>query len=73
MLLKAALQSLPGNVNDVELQVSVNNQEAISFYSLHGFKKLSTLSKYYPDGSDAIVMTLATKPRFSRNSIVSGA
>ena len=59
ILLKAALQSLPVNMNVVELQVSVNNQEAISFYTSHGFKKLSSLRKYYPDGSDAIVMALA--------------
>ena len=56
MLLKAALQSLPKTINNVELQVSINNQDAISFYSAHGFKKTSLLRKYYPDGSDAMVM-----------------
>ena len=57
MLLKAALQS--PLVNEVELQVSVRNEEAVSFYSSHGFQKLSSLRKYYPDGSDALVMALA--------------
>ncbi len=59
MLLKAALQRLPQNVNGVELQVSLKNEEAIAFYSSHAFKKVSSLKKYYPDGSDAMVMALA--------------
>ncbi|MCS4537293.1 MAG: ribosomal protein S18-alanine N-acetyltransferase [Thaumarchaeota archaeon] len=62
MLLEAALQSLPENINNVELQVSVRNQEAVSFYSAHSFKKISSLRKYYPDGSNAIVMALTVKP-----------
>ena len=59
MLLKAALQKLPRTVNGVELQVSLKNEEAISFYYSHAFKKVSSLKKYYPDGSDAMVMALA--------------
>jgi ribosomal protein S18 acetylase RimI-like enzyme len=58
MLLKATLQNLPANVTDIELQVSVKNEEAISFYFAHGFKKILSLRRYYPDGSDAIIMAL---------------
>jgi ribosomal-protein-alanine N-acetyltransferase len=58
MLLKATLQQFPATINEIELQVSVNNQEAISFYLAHGFTKRHPLRRYYPDGLDAIVMSL---------------
>jgi len=58
MLLKAAMDKLPETINSVELLVAVNNMDAISFYSAQGFEKKSSLRKYYPDGSDAIVMSL---------------
>lgn len=58
ILLQTALQHLPEKVSTVELQVSVNNDEAIAFYLVHGFKRAGTIEKYYSDNSDAAVMAM---------------
>lgn len=42
----------------LSLQVSVENQAAISLYTKLGFRKVSVLQKYYADGSDALLMSL---------------
>ena len=39
-----------------ELQVDVENKEAISFYKKHGFRKVGTLKRYYANNHDAYVM-----------------
>ena len=39
-----------------ELQVDVENAEAIAFYLKHGFRETGRLRAYYPNGRDAYVM-----------------
>lgn len=41
---------------DIFLEVKESNLPAISFYSKHGFSEFSRRKKYYPDGSDAVLM-----------------
>ena len=40
------------------LEVSVNNEVAISLYKKYAFKKISTRKNYYKDGSDALIMEM---------------
>jgi ribosomal-protein-alanine N-acetyltransferase len=40
----------------VELEVSEDNIDAIRFYEKHGYKFVKTLSRYYPDGKNALFM-----------------
>lgn len=40
----------------VELEVSVDNSIAISFYSRRGYSVIMKIEKYYPDGKDALFM-----------------
>ncbi len=44
-------------VNTVKLEVSVNNHIAINLYKSLGYKVVKRISGYYPDGSDAYLMT----------------
>jgi len=44
-------------VNTVKLEVSVNNHVAINLYKSLGYKVVRRISRYYPDGSDAYLMT----------------
>ncbi|MEM2178692.1 MAG: ribosomal protein S18-alanine N-acetyltransferase [Candidatus Methanomethylicaceae archaeon] len=44
------------NVSLVNLQVRIDNYEAISFYEKNGFKKIKVLKNYYSDGCDAFLM-----------------
>ncbi|MEM2633527.1 MAG: ribosomal protein S18-alanine N-acetyltransferase, partial [Nitrososphaerota archaeon] len=44
------------NVSLVNLQVRIDNYEAISFYEKNGFKKVKVLKNYYSDGCDAFLM-----------------
>ena len=43
------------NINSIILEVSINNNEALSFYDYFGFETISIRKKYYKDGSDALV------------------
>jgi ribosomal-protein-alanine N-acetyltransferase len=46
-------------INDIRrilLQVSVDNQPAITLYEKHGFAIKATLTDYYSDGKDALLM-----------------
>lgn len=45
-------------VDEIWLEVSVNNREAIALYSKSGFEKLNTIPNYYSNGSDALRMHL---------------
>jgi len=40
------------------LEVNENNNNAISIYKKHWFKKINKRKSYYKDGSDAIIMKL---------------
>ena len=40
------------------LEVNENNNDAISIYKKHCFKKINKRKSYYKDGSDAIIMKL---------------
>ena len=40
------------------LEVNENNNNAISIYKKHSFKKINKRKSYYKDGSDAIIMKL---------------
>ena len=41
---------------EVELEVAVNNQSAISLYEKLGYRRLALKKKYYPDGTNALRM-----------------
>ncbi len=43
------------NIKRIFLEVSVKNQQALSFYDYFGFKTISIRKKYYKDGSDAFL------------------
>lgn len=43
-------------VRRIRLEVSVSNQRAISLYSSLGYREIGRIRKYYPDGSDALIM-----------------
>ena len=46
------------NYNRYLLEVSVNNDIAISLYKKYDFKIISTRKNYYKDGSDALIMEM---------------
>lgn len=48
----------PGEADRMMLEVSAANVAAIAFYLRNGFAELATRSRYYRDGSDALVMSL---------------
>jgi len=56
-LMKESLDFLSKRVDHVELQVKINNIEAISFYRKFGFEEIGLIPNYYPDGEDALVMS----------------
>jgi len=43
-------------IRRIKLEVSVNNEPAISLYKLMGYRIVDIIRNYYPDGSDAYVM-----------------
>ena len=51
-LKEAALQ----NIKQVELEVRVDNKQAISFYQKNGFNVIDVLTKFYQNGEDAYLM-----------------
>ena len=58
MLMQAALNYLRSKVRQVYLQVSTTNAEAIAFYRKFSFHETGRISKYYPNGDDAVVMAI---------------
>ena len=44
------------NIPYVELEVSIDNISAISFYNKHGFEIVDRIKHFYQDGRDAYVM-----------------
>jgi ribosomal-protein-alanine N-acetyltransferase len=46
-------------VRRLVLEVAINNDAAIAFYSTHGFAKQRLLPHYYRDGTDACLMEKA--------------
>ena len=43
------------NIKRIFLEVSINNQQALSFYDNFGFKTIDVRKNYYKDGSDALI------------------
>ena len=43
------------NIKRIYLEVSLKNEQALSFYDHFGFKTISVRKKYYKDGSDALL------------------
>jgi [ribosomal protein S18]-alanine N-acetyltransferase len=58
MMMDAALRYLRGRARRVTLQVRVSNAPAISLYRRFSFREAGKVRRYYPDGEDALVMTL---------------
>lgn len=56
-LLKFALD-LMVTANEVILQTEYNNRPSLRLYSKFGFKQIRTITKYYPNGVNAIQMKL---------------
>jgi ribosomal-protein-alanine acetyltransferase len=48
-------------VDELWLEVSLRNAEAVTLYAKLGFEKRSVLEKYYSDGSDAVRMSLVLR------------
>lgn len=46
------------SVEEMWLEVSVNNEEAVALYCKWGFEKQTTFPDYYSDGSDALRMRI---------------
>jgi ribosomal-protein-alanine N-acetyltransferase len=58
-MLRAFIQQcLREGISSIVLEVRVTNIMAMGFYRRFGFRPVETLPDYYPDGEDAIVMTL---------------
>jgi ribosomal-protein-alanine N-acetyltransferase len=66
-LLRRAIEYLTAHaVDELWLEVSLRNAEAVTLYGKMGFEKRGVLKKYYSDGSDAVRMCLVlreTNPR----------
>ena len=58
LLMQAELDYLSKRVERVNLQVSVRNPAAISLYRRFSFVERGRIRGYYPNGDDAIIMTL---------------
>ncbi len=56
-LLRAAEDRLrAANCHTVILETAVNNRVALSFYEAHEYSVVKTISRYYADGLDALVL-----------------
>lgn len=56
ILLRAALEEAAG-AERMMLEVSDRNDAAVALYRGHGFEVVDRRRRYYPDGSDALVMS----------------
>ena len=54
-LKEAALQ----NIKQVELEVRIDNKQAINFYQKNGFDIIDVLTRFYQNGEDAYIMKRA--------------
>lgn len=62
LLYNSAEQSIiDKKLEKIFLEVKVTNTSAYSLYKKSGFNDLSVRKKYYPDGSDAVVMVKELK------------
>ena len=44
------------NIKHVELEVRIENEQALKFYNNHGFKIEEKISRFYQNGGDAYLM-----------------
>ncbi len=51
-------QAVVLGIEEIQLEVSLKNKEAVSLYRKFGFVELGVVSRYYPDGSGALRMQL---------------
>jgi ribosomal-protein-alanine N-acetyltransferase len=51
-------EQLAGKIRLAYLEVRVTNQPALNLYKKRGFLIVGLCKHYYPDGEDAILMTL---------------
>jgi ribosomal-protein-alanine N-acetyltransferase len=58
ILMDAVLGYLRGRTEKVSLQVRVGNFAAINLYRRFSFREEGRVRRYYPDGEDALVMSL---------------
>jgi ribosomal-protein-alanine N-acetyltransferase len=59
VLLQRAIEYLAAQaVDELWLEVSLRNLEAVTLYAKLGFEEIGILEKYYSDGSDAVRMRL---------------
>lgn len=49
----------PGEADRMLLEVAADNRAAIAFYTRAGFREIDVRTRYYRDGSDALVMQRA--------------
>ena len=61
MLLDHIMDYYRNDLNAIFLEVRKSNFKAIRFYSKRGFWEAGIRKNYYPDGEDAILMTLSLK------------
>jgi [ribosomal protein S18]-alanine N-acetyltransferase len=61
-LMQAELTYLSRKADRVYLQVSVNNYAALALYDGFQFVRIERLRRYYSNGDDAILMSLALSP-----------
>jgi ribosomal-protein-alanine N-acetyltransferase len=57
-LMEEVLDYLRGKTDSVLLQVRVSNSAAIRLYRKFGFREEGRVRRYYPDGEDALAMSL---------------
>ncbi len=58
LLAEAMDRCRPLGLERVLLEVRVSNAAAIALYESHGFRRDGVRKRYYPDGEDALLMTL---------------
>ena len=61
-LMEEVIRYLRTETGQVTLQVRVGNSEAIHLYRRLSFREEGRVRRYYPDGEDALVMTLDLAP-----------
>lgn len=49
------------NINEIFLEVSLKNKQALNFYDYLGFETIGIRKKYYKDGSDALLKKIMLK------------
>jgi ribosomal-protein-alanine N-acetyltransferase len=49
-------EALIQNIKHVELEVRINNKQAIKFYQKHGFEIAEIISKFYQNEDDAYIL-----------------